>query len=607
MPSDKFTDFNLPPNAYTTFDAVSLKSLIKERLNANSTFTGQNFEGSNLSSVIDIIAYSYHVLLFYLNQTSTESLFSESELYENMNRIVKMIDYKPVGNQTSTLSFDAKSSALLGQNTYTIPRYTYFDVGGIFYTFPTDATFSKLTTEDEIITSLSNSYILYQGIFKEYPLLTSSGEDFETVTLLPGDDIAIDYFNVHVYIKNITTGRWEEWTRSTSLFLETSTARKYEVRVNEFKRIEIKFGNNINGKKLNEGDVISAYYLQSDKKLGEVGPGAIDKSTLIQFNTVQFVEVFNQIKDLNINYLTTDQQSVLTFTNSVQSSLFSEGETVEDIRKKSPRGFSSQYRLINKLDYKNYIQQTFSNILRHVDVVSNEEYVDNHLNYNLNVLNQTGINNDARTLYNQVLFADSCDFNNIYVYAVPKVEQISTTVSRTNYLSPAQKSAIISSVNDLKTITSEIIVVDPVYVTVDVGTYNSINENLVSDITKTSKIQIIRHPLSTRSLDSIKNSVYSIISNYFKQFNSTFINTTQIVNDILNTEGVDKIYTVRTDKDIKTQGINFIIWNPIYPERDIVSTGTSFPVPFYKYPYLNDPVNFLNKIEVLPSISTNKV
>ena len=600
MANQKNTDFTLPSNAYTTFDAVSIKSLIKQRLNANSTFTGQNFEGSNLSSVIDIIAYSYHVLLFYLNQTSTESLFSESELYENMNRIVKMIDYKPVGYQTCTLPFEARSSSRLSRNIYTIPRYSFFDIGGTFYTFPSDVTFNKLVEGEEILSDLSNTNLVYQGIFREYPIIIATGEEFETTTLLPGDDIFIDYFNIHVYVKSITTGKWEQWNRATSLFLENSTARKYEIRINEFKRVEIKFGNDINGKKLTDGESIAVYYLQSDGKAGEIGPGAIDRSILIPFNPVQFVEIFNQVKDTNINYLTSEQQASLTFTNSVPSSLFSEGETVEDIRSRAPKVFASQYRLINKADYKNYIQQSFSNIIRHIEVVSNDEYINGHLSYNLNTLNRSGINNDVRTLYNQVLFSDSCDFNNIYIYAVPKIEQISSTISRTNYLSPSQKAAITISLDEVKTITSEVVVLDPVYVSVDIGVFNSVDEEISTSIVPVTKLQIVRDTSSTRSLDSIQNAANSIIGNYFKKFNDTFINVTQIANDIMNIEGVDKIYTVRTDINIRTEGINFIIWNPIFPENDIVSTGTNIPIPYYKYPYLNDPITFLNKIEVIP-------
>ena len=165
--ADKLTDFNLPTNAYTAFDALSLKNLIKDRLNQKSFFTDQNYEGSNLSSMIDIVAYSYHVLLFYLNQTSSESTFTETELYENINRIVKIIDYKPVGQQTANLSIKASGNSSLGLGTYTIPRFSFVNVGGIFYSTKEDITFSKTVAGAETLTDLQNNNLLYQGQYQE--------------------------------------------------------------------------------------------------------------------------------------------------------------------------------------------------------------------------------------------------------------------------------------------------------------------------------------------------------------------------------------------------------------------------------------------------------
>ena len=109
------TEFNLPTNAYTGFDAQSMRDLIVNRLNADTTinFTDQNFEGSNVSALIDILAYTYHTLLFYLNQTSSESNFADAELYENVNRIVKLIGYKPLGAQTCILPVDVSGKAAL--------------------------------------------------------------------------------------------------------------------------------------------------------------------------------------------------------------------------------------------------------------------------------------------------------------------------------------------------------------------------------------------------------------------------------------------------------------------------------------------------------------
>ena len=78
--SKKFTDFNIDPGTYVAFDATSLRDLIVSRLKDHEVFTDQVYSGSNLSSIIDIISYSYHTLMFYLNKTSSESMFSDSQL-----------------------------------------------------------------------------------------------------------------------------------------------------------------------------------------------------------------------------------------------------------------------------------------------------------------------------------------------------------------------------------------------------------------------------------------------------------------------------------------------------------------------------------------------
>ena len=280
MAKQTLTDFTLPSDGYASFDALSLKDLIKDRLDKTSTFTDQNYEGSNLSSLIDIVSYSYHVLLFYLNQTSSESLFSEAELYENMNRIVKTIDYKPVGFQSSNLPFKCVADETLPQGTYTIPRYSFIDASGVFFSFKEDTTFSKTVDVSESLTQFTDDNLLYQGKFEQYPQFTARGEEYETVVLLPGDDVLIDHFNIHVYVNDNTTGKWSQWDRTSSLYLNGPTDKKFEVRFNENKHYELKFGNNLTGQRLNVNDTIAVYYLKSDGLAGHVDVGAIDGDSL---------------------------------------------------------------------------------------------------------------------------------------------------------------------------------------------------------------------------------------------------------------------------------------------------------------------------------------
>ena len=106
-------EFPIPRDGYLSFDAFTLKQHIKNALNKSGIFTDQNYDGSFISTIIDIIAYTFHVLMFYLNKNSTETMFTEAQLYENINRIVKMLDYKPLGNFTSILSFDVQAGAAI--------------------------------------------------------------------------------------------------------------------------------------------------------------------------------------------------------------------------------------------------------------------------------------------------------------------------------------------------------------------------------------------------------------------------------------------------------------------------------------------------------------
>ncbi len=73
----EFSDYTLPTDGYVAFDATSLKNLIIQRLNDTNVFSDQKYEGSNLNSIIDIVAYSYHVLLFYLNMKVPYIFFAE--------------------------------------------------------------------------------------------------------------------------------------------------------------------------------------------------------------------------------------------------------------------------------------------------------------------------------------------------------------------------------------------------------------------------------------------------------------------------------------------------------------------------------------------------
>lgn len=608
--------FNLPFNAYAAFDAANLKSLMVQRLNEGGVFTDQIYEGSNFNSLLDVIAYSYNVLLFYLNKTASESQYSQAQLYENMNRIVKALNYNPVGYQTSILNFQATAPASLPENAYTIPRYSYFTVNGINYSFLKDATFIKGTSNQELLEAFSDSTLLYQGLYVEYPLYSATGQPFEQFSLAAispdNNNEIIDHSSIQVYVLD-RAGRFSEWTRTNSLYLEPPDSKSYECRLGETQRYILKFGNDVNGKQLQRGDVVAVYYLRSNGAQGEIGPNVINNNNLFLYNTVQFNRIFNDIKTEQ-NYITPSQASSLIFTNPNASTSFSNLENAENIRNSAANTFKTQYRLITTQDFENYIKTNFGNLIYDVKVVNNWEYLAEHVRYLYNI-GLKAPNQDSRILYNQVNFADSCDFNNIYVYLVPKIQKSSITSINNNFMGPGLKNLIVDGLRDIKMTTSEIIPMDPVYTAagLGVGPTGEIRDRLLSpDIIEETTLNVGRDPSSLISENEIKNRVVTIIKDFFDVKKTKLgqrLNIDSLYSSLLNIEGVDSITTSRNINGqlIEIVGLSFVLFNPVYsePGEDIQIITQNVALPYFKIPYLYNPDTLIRQIRVFtPSENT---
>jgi len=595
-------EFSLPKSGYAAFDAASLKNLIIERLNSNEVFTDQNYEGSNINAFIDIISYAYHVLLFYLNDTSNEAMFSESQIYENINRIVKSIDYKPVGTQSPVLTINVVASDQLIAGTYTIPRYTYIDVGGFRYSFNRDITFVKTTNDEQDLIQISGNTLLYQGSYKEYPTYTATGEPNETITLVPGEGVNVDHFNIDVYVQEGgNNGQYHKYDTTTSLLFERPTSRKVEIRLNENKRYEIKFGNGVNGRQIQSGDQIYIYYLSTDGIAGEISENDAYRKSMSMYQSVQFetLKQSNNIKGDGVVYLVQSEADQVLVSNPEPSSKYYEGETVEDIRKNSPQTFSSQYRLVSLTDFENYIRTNFSNFISDVKAVNNDTYLDTHIKYYYD-LGLKSPSLESRVLYNQVQFSSSCNFNNVYMYCVPRLEKTTTVTKRNNYLTSAQKEIMIDRISQIKTVTSEPIIMDPVYVGVTVGLKGQ-DEVINIESLNNTQILIVQDDNSRANSNDIIQKVIAIFKNYFTGSAAKIgmvIDLTTISNSILTIQGVSTFYTYRPDlSNTYIEGMSLVIRNPVY-EADIKQTTQNFALPLFKFPFFENIDSLGNSIRV---------
>ena len=610
MSLEDFTDYKLPKNAYLTFDADSLKSLIIERLNENETFTDQNFEGSNFSAFIDVVAYMYHVLLFQLNTTSNESTFDTATIYENMNKLVSNIGYKPLGDQTSLVNVSL-SAANLTSNVYTLPRYSTITADGTTFVATEDITFEKTvdTTLEEVAASNTT---LYQGTLTE-ATFNATGEPYENIILV--DSFTSKQFTqttgnlnnskfisdntFSVFVQNNVTSVWDEYTETASLFLEDADAKKFEKRLNASGNYEFKFGNNLNGKQLNGNDTVLVFYVVSDNEAGDVGPGAFVGSTFTLYSSKDFTEIKDIIFDNDQTIVTAAQLADLTINNPTASSPTKKAETVDDIRTSAPKVFASQNRLVTKDDYRYQINRNFNNITRDVKVLSNEDYTSKVLAY-YNDLGLANGNDDARVLYSQVQFSTSTSFNNVYVYTVPNGNP-TLNGSIPNFLNAAQKQLISDFCDNKKDITQNVVVTDPIFKAFAFGATSLgssfATDDTIDDIVNNSKLRITLDRNQAINDGAVKTAVYNAFNNYFNKVQlGDVIDVAALTNDVLNIPGVTALHTVNGDSEIAN--LSFAVWNPDYKDEDRVIQSLNYQLEDFQFAYFYNPQDIANKIEL---------
>ena len=610
MSLEDFTDYKLPKNAYLTFDADSLKSLIIERLNENETFTDQNFEGSNFSAFIDVVAYMYHVLLFQLNTTSNESTFDTATIYENMNKLVSNIGYKPQGDQTSLANISLSAENLVS-DVYTLPRYSTIAAGGNTFVSIDDITFEK-TVDTVLETVAPSNTTLYQGTLTE-ATFNATGEPYENIILI--DSFTSQQFKqsvknlntakfisdntFSVFVRNSVTDTWEEYTETASLFLEDATARKYEKRLNANGNYEFKFGNNINGKQLEANDTVLVFYVISDNEAGDVGPGAFTGATFTLYSSNVFNELKGIIYTTDETLIQPSQLSDLTINNSSASSPTKKAESVDDIRTSAPKVFASQNRLVTKDDYRYQINRNFNNITRDVKVLSNDEYTSKVLSY-YNDIGLANGNDDARILFSQVLFSASTSFNNVYVFTVPNGSPTLNGVTP-NYLNAAQKQLVSDFCDNKKDITQNVVVADPIFKAFAFGSPSSGNsfnsDETVDDIVNATRLRVTINKNQSLNDSAIKASIANIISNYFDEVQlGQVIDIAALTNDILNIQGVTALHTVNGDSEIAN--LSFAVWNPDYKYEDNVIQSLNYQLEDFQFGYFYNPQGIANKIDI---------
>ena len=338
----------MPLTQFTNLDFDQIKTQIKDYLRANSNFTDFDFEGSNMSVLIDTLAYNSYITAYNSNMVANEVFIDSATLRENVAALARNVGYTPRSKQAAT----AKVSFFVDTSGYSVQPLTLTLKAGIVSvsnTFASEnysfAIMNDVTVPvvDEIAT-FSNVEIKEGSYLTKTFTYRETGDDVPIEKfILPNDGIDTSTIKVTVSPNSAATNLKTIYKLTNNIIDVTNTSLIFLLQEVADEKYEILFGDGKFGKKLEDSNFITVNYISTNG---------------LDANGVDSFTFTGNIED-NTGVVVTEGISLLTTTQKAENG--SSIESVQSIKKYAPLVYSAQNRAVTADDYKAIVTKIYSN------------------------------------------------------------------------------------------------------------------------------------------------------------------------------------------------------------------------------------------------------
>ena len=357
----------MPLLNFTSLDFDQIKTTLREVLKKNENFTDYDFEGSNLSTIIDLLAYNTYITSYNANMVANEVFIDSATLRENVVALARNIGYLPRSRRASTcdINFFVDTSTISAN-----PSSITLKAG------PVAATANQFGNQSYVFNILEDSTVSVTDGIADFQLTVSEGvlvnQSFTYSSRNPNQrfilgNSGIDISTLQVGVRPTDTSTIKvDYTQNVSLFDQNTdnvlsgSSTIYFVQEVEDEQYELIFGDGVFGKALEDGNVVEVSYLVC---AGEEA-NRINNFTF----SGKLVYLQNSIE----NAITSGISEVIA---DLPSSGGQAIESVASIKKYAPQVYGTQDRAITANDYEVLIPNKIYTEAESVSVFGGEELV----------------------------------------------------------------------------------------------------------------------------------------------------------------------------------------------------------------------------------------
>ena len=338
----------MPLTQFTNLDFEDIKTQIKDYLRSNSNFTDFDFEGSNLSVLIDTLAYNSYITAYNSNMVANEVFIDSATLRENVAALARNIGYTPRSKKsakakvsffvdtssyaTQPLTLTLKAGIVAVSNSFAATNYSFAIMNDI--TAPVVDNIAEFNEVD----IYEGSYLTKTFTYRE----TGNNVPIERF-ILPNDSIDTSTIRVTVSPNSAATNLKTIYNLTDNIIDVTNTSLIFLLQEVADEKYEVIFGDGKYGKILEDSNFITVNYISTN---GEDANGV---------NSFTFT---GNIED-NSGVAVTEGISDLAAVTAAQNG--AEIESVSSIKKYAPLVYSAQNRAVTADDYKAIISNIYSN------------------------------------------------------------------------------------------------------------------------------------------------------------------------------------------------------------------------------------------------------
>ena len=324
----------------SSLDFDTIKNTFKSYLKTQDRFKDYDFDGSNMSVLLDILSYNTFHNAFYLNMVGSEMFLDSAQLRDSVVSHAKELNYTPRSFKSAQANVNVTVvSNVLNKRSIVIPKgYTFTSrFGPRNFTFSiadnfiiSDYTLNAARTQ---LTFTGTNIPIYEGYYVADNYTYSSNNPQRFIISNKNADVS----SITVTIMEDVGATTLVYNRAQSLFDLDSTSQVFFVQGAENDSYEVVFGDGVNGRMPKHNSVITIEYRVSNGELPN-GCNSFTPDT------------------------TLDNETDITVVTNQNASGGAVSETLESIKYNAPRHFNTQERAITTEDYETLLRINFPEV-----------------------------------------------------------------------------------------------------------------------------------------------------------------------------------------------------------------------------------------------------